>query len=236
MGLPAVLLHGFSQTHRAWDSVRATLGERYSEVLAPDIRGHGAARDGPVTFDAVLGDIAALPAARFVLAGYSMGGRLALAFALAHPERVARLVLIGASPGLSEPHERTARRERDERLAREIERDGVEAFADAWGRLPIWEGQPAHVVAAAREDRLRNSASGLAAALRGLGTGVMEPLWDRLGELAMPATFMAGERDRRFHTIALAMALLVPDGEAVVVPDAGHAAALEAPEAVAARI
>jgi len=236
MSLPAVLLHGFSQTHRAWDAVRVSLSERYSEVIAPDIRGHGAAGDAPVGFDAVLGDVAALRAPRFVLCGYSMGGRLALAFALAHPERVERLVLIGASPGLAEPRERAERRERDERLAREIERDGLEAFADSWGRLPMWDGQPAHVAAAAREDRLRNTAPGLAAALRGLGTGVMEPLWDRLGELAMPATFAAGERDRRFHTIAFTIALLVPEGEAVVVAGAGHAAALEAPEAVAALI
>lgn len=236
MSVPVVLLHGFSQTHRAWDGVRESLGERYSETIAPDIRGHGAAGEEPVGFDAVLADVAALPAPRFALCGYSMGGRLALAFALAHPERVERLVLVGASPGLAAPVERAERRERDERLARDIERDGVEAFADAWGRLPLWDGQPDEVARAAREDRLRNTAPGLAAALRGLGTGVMEPLWDRLGELEAPATFIAGERDWRFRTIALAMALLAPDGEAVTIPGAGHAAALEAPAAVAARI
>lgn len=236
MSLPAVLLHGFTQTHRAWDAVRASLGERYSEVIAPDLRGHGPAGNGPVSFDAALADLAALPAPRFVLAGYSMGGRLALAFALAHPERVERLVLVGASPGIADAGERATRRERDDRMAAALERDGLEAFVETWGRLPLWEGQSAAVAGAAREDRLRNTATGLAAALRGLGTGVMEPLWDRLGELAMPATFVAGERDWRFHTIAFTMALLAPHGEAAVVPGAGHAAALEAPAAVSSRI
>ncbi|MFN8173462.1 MAG: alpha/beta fold hydrolase [Solirubrobacteraceae bacterium] len=232
-----VLLHGFSQTHRAWDAVGASLGERYSEVLAPDLRGHGAAAaTGPVSFDAVLSDVAALSSRRFVLAGYSMGGRLALAFALAHPQRVERLVLVGASPGLSDPGERAARRARDERLADVIERDGLEAFTDAWGRLPLWDGQPPAVAAAARADRLRNTAPGLAAALRGLGAGVMEPLWDRLAELRMPARFVAGARDWRFHTIAATMALLAPHGEAVAVPGAGHAVPLEAPEDVAGAI
>ncbi len=235
MASPAVLLHGFSQTHRAWDGVRARLGERYTEVVAPDLRGHGAhAADEPVSFDAVLGDLAAVPARRFVLAGYSMGGRIALAFALAFPERVERLVLVGASPGLAAAHERAARRASDEGLAAEIEREGVPAFAERWARLPLWEGQPADVAAAAREDRLRNTAAGLAAALRGLGTGVMAPLWDRLAEVETPVTLMAGERDWRFHTIAVTMGLLMPAAEVVPVPGAGHAVALEAPAAVAA--
>ncbi len=237
MASPAVLLHGFSQTHRAWDGVRACLGERYTEVLAPDLRGHGdAAAAEPVTFEAVLRDLAAIGARRFVLAGYSMGGRIALAFALGRPERVERLVLVGASPGLSVAHERAVRRAADDDLAAEIERDGVPAFAERWARLPLWAGQSESVAAAAREDRLRNTPAGLAAALRGLGTGTMTPLWDRLAELPMPVTLVAGERDWRFHTTAAAMAELIPTAEVVAVPEAGHAVALEAPAAVAAAL
>ena len=65
-------------------------------------------------------------------------------------------------------------------------------------------GQPPDVAAAAHADRLRNTPAGLARALRGLGTGALPSLWDRLGELPMPVTLVVGERDEKFRAIARA--------------------------------
>ncbi len=228
-----VLLHGFTQTGVSWDPVIAALGERY-RALAPDGRGHG--RMGavrPVSFEAVVDDVAALAPERFVLAGYSMGGRVALHFALAHPDRVAQLVLVGATAGIEDEQDRAERRAADERLAAEIERDGVEAFSRRWARQPLFADQPAAVAAGAHADRLRQSAAGLAAALRGIGTGAMTPLWDRLGELSMPVLALAGERDAKFRALAERIAEGAPCGEHAVIPAAGHAAHLEAPVEVA---
>ena len=64
----------------------------------------------------------------------------------------------------------------------------------------------------------------------------MTPLWDRLGELAMPVTLVAGERDAKFREIAERMAAALPAARLEVVPGAGHAVQLERPEAVAAAI
>jgi pimeloyl-ACP methyl ester carboxylesterase len=61
----------------------------------------------------------------------------------------------------------------------------------------------------------------------------MAPLWDRLGELAMPVTLVVGERDDKFRAIAEQMAGKIPGAGVVVVPGAGHAVHLEAPGAVA---
>lgn len=230
-----MLLHGFTQTGRSWDDVRAALGgERYSPVLAPDLRGHGAARDvRPVTFAAVVEDLDGLVPPGTTLAGYSMGGRIALLFALAHPDRVARLVLLGASPGLADPVARAARRAEDEARAVALEEHGIEAFAAAWERLPLWHGQPPEVRARACAERLAQDPAALAASLRGLGTGVMGPLWDRVGELAMPVVLAAGERDAKFRALAEDMAVRIPRAEVALVAGAGHAAHLEAPIAVA---
>lgn len=229
-----VLLHGFTQTGRSWEPTVAALGERY-RALAPDIRGHGAAADArPVDVASVHADALALAPRRFALAGYSMGGRIALSLALAAPERVARLALIGASPGIADHEERRARRAADDALAERIEREGIEAFARAWAALPLWAGQPPEVAAAADAERRSQSPAGLAAALRGLGTGVMEPLWERLPRLAIPVALIVGERDAKFRAIAERMADALPDAEVHVVPGAGHAVQLEAPEAVAA--
>jgi 2-succinyl-6-hydroxy-2,4-cyclohexadiene-1-carboxylate synthase len=236
MARDIVCLHGFTHTGASWDPVVAALGERY-RALTPDIRGHGAAAElEPVGLASVLRDLASLAPERFTLVGYSMGGRIALHFALAAGARVERLVLIGASPGLADPSERAARRAADERLAVEIERLGIEAFAERWAQTPVLAGQPPEVLAAVHADRLRNRPAGLARALRGLGTGALSSLWDRLGAVGMPVALVVGERDEKFRAIAAQMASALPDARVTVVPEAGHAVHLEAPGAVAAVI
>jgi len=236
MASALVLLHGFTHTRASWAPVSAGVGERY-RPLALDIRGHGAASDlEPVTLEAVIGDIAAATDGRFALAGYSMGGRLALHAALALGDRVDRLVLIGASPGIADPGERAARRAEDELLAGELGALTIEQFAERWARTPVLAGQPPAVLAAIHADRLRNTPAGLARALVGLGTGALPPVWDRLEELAMPVTLIAGERDQKFRALASAMARAIRGATVVVVPGAGHAVHLEAPAAVAAAL
>jgi 2-succinyl-6-hydroxy-2,4-cyclohexadiene-1-carboxylate synthase len=230
---PLVLLHGFTQTGRAWDGVRAEL----PGALAPDLRGHGAAAAvRPVTFDAVVADLDALAPAGAVLAGYSLGGRTALHYAAARPGRLAALVLLSASPGLADPGERAARRADDAALADRVEAEGVEAFAREWAAQPLFADQPPHVAAAAHADRLRQDPAGLAAALRGLGTGVMAPLWDALPGIHLPVTLIAGGRDAKFVAIAEQMAAALPDARVVLVEGAGHAVHLERPDAVAAAL
>src|SRR5829696_8082342 len=229
-----VLLHGFTQTGRSWQPVRHVLGARYRAV-APDLPGHGAfAWRRPASFAACDAYVRAITDAPFTLAGYSMGGRIALHAALQAGPGVRRLVLIGASPGIADPAERAARRAADDALADRIEAIGVEAFAREWAQLPLWDGQPERVRAAAHADRLRNTPEGLAGALRGLGTGVMEPLWDALPSLGVPVTLAVGERDETLRVIAERMADRLPRAEIVVVEGAGHAAQLEQPAAVAA--
>ena len=236
MAAAVVFLHGFTNTGASWDPVIAALPQRY-RALAPDLRGHGSATGAqPVALDGVIADLAAAAPQRFTLVGYSMGGRLALHTALALPERVARLVLIGASPGLADPDARQARRRVDEALADELQGLSMEAFAARWAQTPVLAGAPADVAARAQRDRLRNTPEGLARALRGLGTGALASLWDRLGELGMPVELVAGERDEKFSALAREMATRIDHARVTIIPGAGHAAHLEAPGAVAALI
>jgi 2-succinyl-6-hydroxy-2,4-cyclohexadiene-1-carboxylate synthase len=234
--MTVVLLHGFTQTRQSWRRTVAALGGRY-RALAPDLPGHGQASERrPASFAACAAYVRALAGERFTLVGYSMGGRIALYTALTLREQVERLVLVGASPGIVDAAEREARRAADEALADRIEEIGVEAFATEWGSQDLFAGQPERVAAATHADRLRNTPHGLAAALRGLGTGVMPPLWERLGELAMPVTLIVGERDAKFRAIAGRMAPAIPTCQVIVVDGAGHAVQLEQPDTVAAAI
>lgn len=237
---PLLLLHGFMQTGRAWDEVVRHLdGQRY-RPLAPDIRGHGAAAARrPVDFRSCVDDALLLGGARFALAGYSQGGRLALHVALAHPERVSRLVLVSTTAGIEDDAARARRRAADEALAAWMEADGrlMTEVADRWAAQPLFATQAPAVAAAARADRLSNEPVHVAAALRGIGTGAMAPLWRRLGELRdIPVTVLAGELDPVYVALAERLARALPRTTLRLVPGAGHALVLESPAAVAAAI
>jgi 2-succinyl-6-hydroxy-2,4-cyclohexadiene-1-carboxylate synthase len=237
VGEDLVLLHGFSQTHRAFDGVIAGLpAERY-RPHAPDLPGHGAAGGTrPIDFASCVRGLAAAAPARFVLCGYSQGGRIALHVALADPDRVTRIVLVSTTAGIEDAAEREARRAADEALAARIEREPLADFVTRWRAQPLFAGEPGDVRAAAVADQLRNSPSGLAAALRGLGTGAMQPVWGRLGELSVPVTVLAGERDQKFVGLGRRLVQRLPDASLEIVPGAGHGLLLEAPEAVAAAL
>jgi len=228
-----VLLHGFTNTARSWDGVIAALPEGYRS-LAPDIRGHGAASaTRPVTLRCVIEDIDATAPELFTLAGYSMGGRIALHVAFELPQRVRRLVLVGASPGLKGAVARAERRAADERLAELAERLTITEFSERWAKAPVLAGQPEDVRAAVDVDRRRNQPEGLASALRGLGTGTLPSLWPRLRDLEIPIELIVGELDVKFRATAEQMAQELPDARVIVVPGAGHAVHLERPGAVA---
>ncbi|MCZ7527244.1 MAG: alpha/beta fold hydrolase [Acidimicrobiia bacterium] len=218
------LVHGFTQTARSWDPVSALLRDRF-EVVTPEV-------PGGLDFAAAAAALGETGGAGTYV-GYSMGGRLCLRLALDRPDLVTTLVLVGASPGIADPAQRAARREADERLAAEIERDGVDAFLERWLAQPLFATLPRD--AAGLDDRRTHTAGALAETLRRLGTGVMEPLWPRLGELAMPVLLVAGELDPKFAGLAAEMAAAIgPHARVALVPGAGHAVPLEAPDRLAA--
>jgi 2-succinyl-6-hydroxy-2,4-cyclohexadiene-1-carboxylate synthase len=232
-----VLLHGFGGTHRAWDPVLPELDRERYNPLVPDLRGHGTkAGVRPISFDACVADALAAAPEEFVLCGYSLGGRVAQHVALQAPGRIARLVLVATSAGIEDAEDRAARREEDERFATELEQMTIEEYADRWQAKPLFAGTPPAAAKWWRQDLLRNDPVALAAALRGIGAGVMEPLWGRLGTLTMPVTILVGSRDEKFVAWADRYREVLPQAEVIVVDGAGHGLPREAPRAVAAAI
>jgi 2-succinyl-6-hydroxy-2,4-cyclohexadiene-1-carboxylate synthase len=227
-----VFLHGFGGTRHAWDGVIARLDPQRYRPLALDLPGHGELSSySPITFAGCVEQVLAAAPERFALCGYSMGGRIALQVALAAPERLTRLVLVSTSPGIEDPRERARRREADLQLAEDLERLPFERFTERWNTQPLFLDDPPEVGALAREDQLRNEPYALATAMRGIGTGEMEPLWSRLGELAMPVTIVCGERDAKFRALAERMRDLLPAARVVQIAG-GHRLPLESPAAL----
>jgi 2-succinyl-6-hydroxy-2,4-cyclohexadiene-1-carboxylate synthase len=232
-----VLLHGFSGTRRAWDGVVGLLDPERYRPLALDLPGHGerAGDRWPITFKACIEAVLEAAPERFVLCGYSLGGRVALHVALVAPERVSRLVVIAANPGIEDLKERAERLAADERLAQRLESEPFEDFIESWRTQPLFAADPPAVGEMARADQRRNDPLALAAVMRGLSVGAMTSLWGRLEELEMPVTFVAGTRDEKFRAIGERFAAECPAATLRVV-EGGHGLPLENPEAVSASI
>jgi 2-succinyl-6-hydroxy-2,4-cyclohexadiene-1-carboxylate synthase len=240
-GTPVTLLHGFTQRGRSWHEAISTMPDGWKWVV-PDLRGHGDTRvrpGAPYTMDACTADLEMLwdhlGIARTHLAGYSMGGRLALHVAATRPERILSLLTIGAHAGLEEDA-REGRRRGDQALAERIEKDGLEAFVNYWSSLPLFAGlerRGPSFVAQVRAERMNNHVAGLAESLRGMGAGAMRPVWDELAQVRCPCTFVAGQLDHGYVASARRLAMSVPNGRVVVVQRAGHAVQQERPEAFA---
>lgn len=239
---PLILLHGFTGDSTTWQPLLPHLG-RDRAVLGIDLVGHGqstaphdpAAYTMPATVAAVAHTLRRLDIPRAQWLGYSIGGRVALNLALDHPDLVASLILIGTSPGIDDPVARAARIREDEALAEAIEREGLTAFVDRWMAQPLFVTQArlgADHLRGARAQRLRNHPHALALALRGMGTGAMEPVTDRQAEIRAPVLIVTGALDPKFGAIAARMAEVMTDSTSVVIAGAGHAAQIEAPAAV----
>ena len=239
---PAVLfLHGFMGSSADWREVLGAMGDR-AHCMAVDLPGHGASLGLPpdtYTIEgasrAVIRTLDYLQVVRPVVAGYSMGGRLALYLALRYPSRCAGLILESASPGLESAGERAARRAADGTKAKRLESEDFEAF------LRDWYAQPLFAPLARNEDllrrtidaRRRNDAGELARSLRGMGTGSQPSLWGELEGLAVPALAITGELDEKYAGISSRMVGINPRIESAVVPRAGHTVHAETPAAYA---
>jgi 2-succinyl-6-hydroxy-2,4-cyclohexadiene-1-carboxylate synthase len=227
LSTPVVLLHGFAATARHWDRVIATLPAGRFTPIALNL-----ADAKPLTPDGVATLVADAADGPLVLAGYSMGGRLALHAALAIPQRIARLVLISTSPGIEDAGERSARRAADDALAAQIERGTIDEFVARWRAVPLFADDPEWVHDEVEADERRCEPAQLAAALRSLGAGVMAPMWDRLRELRMPVAVVVGADDSAYEATGRRLAAAIPNATLRVVAGVGHRVALQAPGAV----
>ena len=208
------------------------------QILTSDLPGHGRAVGLPssaysvdAAADALIQSLDNEGIHKAGVVGYSMGGRLALHLALRHPDRVERLILMSASPGLCTDEERAVRRALDRQRVDEIEVD-LESFLSRWYRMSLFRS----LDDATREDliakRSQNNPAELRKSLEGMGTGVQPSHWEHLHQIRVPAWAVAGADDAKFVEIANRMAE-ASSFNAVVVPDASHALLNERPEYIA---
>lgn len=232
-----VFLHGFTGSTVTWHNIAPQFSE-YRIVLI-DLLGHGLTAS-PVNTDRYAMDLQLqdlellfdrMGLQDFALAGYSMGGRVALAYACTYSGRLSALILESASPGLIAHQQQSERRKNDQVLAVCITRDGIDSFVDSWEKIPLFESQqtlPDEVKAAVRQERLAQDATGLSNSLIGMGTGAQDSYWDAIGQLDLPVLLMTGKFDEKFTAIAEEMESLMPNAEHRKI-FGGHALHVEKP-------
>ncbi len=233
-----VLLHGFMGSGDDWAAIADALPD--FRILAPDLPGHGRSTGLPgeaytLTGAAelcagLLATVAAGGGRPVLLAGYSMGGRVAqeiLAMGLLPAS--AGLCLIGAHPGFQTAAHRKERLNADRTLADRIEED-FESTLGEWLALPMFSTLTRVQRQALTRRRLsRCLPAELARSLRGMSTGSQPDRRSALAGAASRIRLVAGERDERYVRL---LSGLGPD--MVTIAGAGHNVLVERPAELAA--
>jgi len=237
---PIVFLHGFLGAGSDWGEIAAPLAEDYF-CVCPDLPGHGAniTRD----FDAQLSIpqlalelralCAALSLSAPIVVGYSLGGRVALAAAVQHPQFMRALMLESTSAGLDIEAERQARAATDDARAAVLLADGIAAFMRTWYAAPLFESlqMRPQLLAKLQAARICNDARWMSKVVSELSPGRAASVWAELPSVRLRTLLLAGALDVRYTESAQRMAAAMPNAICTVVADAGHNVHLEQPTA-----
>lgn len=239
-GMPVVLLHGFPFDYAIWTPQMDDLGD-VGRLVTPDLPGFG--RSAPLESqasveayaDAVKELVEDMELGRIVLAGHSMGGYVALAFARRHPYLLAGLVLISTRPGADSETAREGRR----KLAEEVKQKGPQATVDAMFAklLGTSSGGPDREVLEeiVRDTMLRQSEEGIVAALRMMAS--RPDVTEHLGKIEVPTLILHGTADALIPASeAEGMAGRIPNANYRPIEGAGHMPMLEKPREVNAAL
>lgn len=233
-----LLLHGFPFTSAMWRPQLDALGTDARRVIAPDLPGFGrtpgAAASMDEYADALAGLLDELGAGRVVVAGFSMGGYVAFAFARRHADRLRGLILVDTKAGADSEEARDGRRAMIERARAEGKGVVIDAMLPRLVSGATLNGRP-DVVQAVLDIAEGATLDGIVGALTAMAARPDSA--PDLAAIAVPALVIVGKDDAITPvTDAEAMAAGLADAQLVVIPDAGHATTLEQPAAVTAAI
>ena len=223
-GYPVLLTHGYASTSTAWRPQVEALTQHH-RLITWDMRGHGGTESPEEqsqyseahTIQDLVALLRHLGVEQAVVGGHSLGGYMSLAFYLAHPQMVRGLILCDTGPGYRNPQAREGWNGTSFKRAERFEEHGLEAL----GRSPEVE---------ASRGRHR-SAPGLAKAARGMLAQFDSRVIESLERIAVPTLIVVGADDTPFLAGSDYMANKMPNARKVVIPDAGHAANIDQPEA-----
>jgi 2-succinyl-6-hydroxy-2,4-cyclohexadiene-1-carboxylate synthase len=232
-----VFLHGFLGTSADWGTIIPPFEKDYF-CIAVDLPGHGQTNvkdDFSFSFEStsasliqLLSNICEKP---FILAGYSMGGRLALYTALKYPQSISKIVLESCTPGIESKEERAKRVSSDQKWADKILNLPPNQLLDEWYDQPIFEFlRKNEKFAEMLKRRAQYNPELIVKSLMGLSQGIQPPLWDKQHQLAMPVLLISGEYDKKYVSLMEQMRKQIPNCFDTTIESAGHNVHLEQSE------
>jgi 3-oxoadipate enol-lactonase len=238
-GEPLVLIHGLGDDHRAWRRALPDLALRHRVVLY-DLRGHGQTSLGEPdeTLRQLGEDLVALMDAIAVdaadVAGFSLGGTIAMRAGIDHPDRIRRLALVATSSRVGRSAAEWYRRRvemvdaKDPLLRETLDRDTADVYAEAPAEVD--EGLLIRRQSTADPRGYRNAC----AAMAGLNAAPLDP---ELRAITAPTLVVASEKDNHCPPRAAEIIASGIGGSRLeILPGAGHAIPVEKPRELASLI
>ena len=236
-GKPIVCLHGFSESLDTWE----LLDLKGYRLILVDLIGHGKS-DKPhrskyyslkIMIEHLNKLIFQLGLKKYSITGYSMGGRIALAYALAYPCEIDSLILESASYGECGLKNRLKRRRNDSKLAKSIRENGIEWFNRYWSSLSIFESQrklPEAITDEISKRRLANEPHALSNTLLFTGQGTFPCLKNQIAGLSIPILYISGEYDEKYRQTGSELEKLNTNVKHVIITGCGHNTHIEEPD------
>lgn len=227
--LRTTFIHGFLGQPSDWDNVLQHFEGDSDAITIPG------AQSWDQTIQLVLDQ---LPS-EVDLVGYSMGGRIAIGCAVMAPNRIRRLVVVSANPGVDES-ERSSRLLHDVNIAKQLRESTSKperrSFLDSWYRQPVFAGLVDSQIEELIQRRAGFDIGAMAHLIETLSVALQPDYRDVLPAITAEALFIAGDRDQKYVTIAKEAARLSTRISYEIIQDCGHVIPLEAPKALSTTI
>ena len=244
-GIPVLLSHGFTGSHKSFEKVSSFLSSRF-KVITVDMIGHGQSMNYEgknYTFDRSINDLNkildSLSIKKINLIGYSLGGRLAMQFALRNTDKLSSLIICSASYGIEKKEDRKNRLLSDKKIVSMLQNKPIETFVKYWKNLDIWDSEKNLSVEKRNkinQIRLSQNKIGLALNLIYQGQGTQEFIGNKLKKIKIKSLIMYGSNDTKYKEISNEISKEIENSKLLMVPNSGHNIILENPIFVAQEI
>jgi len=231
---PLIFLHGFLGNADDWLAVIDELCQNYY-CIAIDLPGHGKSlemQEDAWTFDGLVQELDEIANSLFIknftCVGYSMGGRIALYWALKSPQLISRVILESTSPGIESEQDRKGRLKSDTILAHRIETEPLKDFVNSWYNLPLFGKIKDHPkFQSLLQRRVENNPAILARSLLAFSQGRQPSLWKNLSAIKQKVLLINGENDTKYARINESMKERNPAFEIKNINECSHNAHFE---------